>query len=226
MDLLIFDLDGTLIDSKLDLAHAVNATRRHFNLPPLDTELISTYVGNGAPVLMRRALPEASEEELAGALQYFLAYYKDHAVENTRPYAGIPEALSQLAAAGLLMAVLTNKPDAVSRHILEQLNLAPYFARIYGGNSFENKKPHPAGVHKLLEELGVAADRTMLVGDSAVDVRTARNAGIRVCGVTYGFQPDSFREHPPDMMVDRPEELVRAVIAERKARGITGSYDV
>ncbi len=224
MDLLIFDLDGTLIDSKLDLAHAVNATRRHLDLPPLDTELISTYVGNGAPVLMRRSLgPEASEEEVASALKYFLAYYGDHALENTRPYAGIPEALENLAGEGLLMAVLTNKPTPVTGRILEGLNLSRYFARVYGGNSFEQKKPHPAGVEKLLSEFNVSPECTMMVGDSSVDVRTARNAGIRVCGVSYGFQPDSFQEHPPDMMVDRPEELVRAVIAERKARGASKS---
>jgi phosphoglycolate phosphatase len=224
MDLLIFDLDGTLIDSKLDLAYAVNATRRHLGLPSLDTALISSYVGNGAPVLMRRSLgPEASEEEVAGALEYFLAYYQDHALDNTRPYAGIPEALEKLADAGLLMSVLTNKPTRVSLRILDGLGLSHYFARIYGGNSFEQKKPHPAGVEKLLEELNVSTARAMLVGDSSVDVRTARNAGIRVCGVTYGFQPDSFQEYPPDMMVDRPEELVRAVIAEQKDRGASRS---
>lgn len=220
MDLLIFDLDGTLIDSKLDLAHAVNATRLHLGRPPLDTELIATYVGNGAPVLLRRALgPEASEEEVAGALQYFLAYYGEHALENTRPYPGIREAIETLAGEGLLMAVLTNKPTAISKRILDGLDLSRHFARIYGGNSFEHKKPDPTGVRKLLSELEVNSESAMLVGDSSVDVRTARNAGIRMCGVSYGFQPDSFQEHPPDIIVDRPEELVRAVIAERKNRG-------
>ncbi len=224
MDLLIFDLDGTLIDSKLDLAHAVNATRLHLKLEPLDTELIATYVGNGAPVLMRRSLgPDYSEQEIESALEYFLGYYEEHKLDNTRAYPGIPEALDELAAEGVRMAVLTNKPVRVSGRILEGLNLSRYFARIYGGNSFEQKKPHPMGVRALLSELGVAPACAMLVGDSAVDVRTARNAGIKVCGVSYGFQPESFREHPPDMIVDRPEELARAVIAERKARGASRS---
>jgi phosphoglycolate phosphatase len=220
MDLLIFDLDGTLIDSRLDLAHAVNATRLHLNMPPLDTELVTTYVGNGAPVLMRRSLgPEATEELVQRALEYFLIYYEQHKLDNTRPYPGIPEALEELAGEGVLMAVLTNKPIRMTGGILDGLNLSRYFARIYGGNSFDAKKPNPIGVETLLSELDVTPESTMFVGDSDVDVRTARNAGIRVCGVTYGFQPESFEEHPPDMIVDRPDELVRAVAAERKNRG-------
>jgi phosphoglycolate phosphatase len=121
------------------------------------------------------------------------------------------------------MAVLTNKPLRMSKGILDGLNLSRHFARIYGGNSFEAKKPDPIGVETLLKEFNGAPDSTMLVGDSAVDVRTARNAGIRVCGVTYGFQPEAFQENPPDMIVDRPEELVRAVTAERKNRGTSKS---
>ena len=224
MDLIVFDLDGTLIDSKLDLAHAVNATRVHLGLPPLENELIATYVGNGAPALLRRALgPETSEEELESALRYFLDYYGEHMLDNTCAYPGIPEALAELDAAGVRMAVLTNKPVRVSGRILEGLGLARYFARVYGGNSFEQKKPHPVGVETLLRELGVPRERALLVGDSAIDVRTARNAQVKVCGVTYGFQPETFADEPPDMMVDRPEQLARAVIAERIARGATKS---
>jgi phosphoglycolate phosphatase len=219
MDLLIFDLDGTLIDSKLDLAHAVNAMRVHMGLPTLANELISTYVGAGAQVLMQRALgAEASDEEIERALDYFLIYYDEHKLDNTRAYPGIPEALAELQRGGVRMAVLTNKPVRISGRILEGLGLARYFARVYGGNSFEQKKPHPIGVDTLLAEFGVERSRAMLVGDSAVDVRTARNAGIKVCGVSYGFQPESLAEDPPDIMVDRPEDLAKAVLAE----GTTG----
>lgn len=224
MDLLIFDLDGTLIDSKLDLAHSVNVMRVHMGLPPLENELISTYVGAGAPVLMRRALgAQASEEQVGKALEYFLAYYNDHKLDNTRAYPGIPEALAALQRDGVRMAVLTNKPVIISNRILEGLGLARYFLRVYGGNSFEQKKPNSIGVDTLLKELGVERSRALLVGDSAVDVRTARNAGIRVCGVSYGFQPETLEEAPPDMMVDRPEELARIVIAERNNRGASNS---
>jgi phosphoglycolate phosphatase len=218
MDLIIFDLDGTLIDSKLDLAHSVNAARAQFGMEPLDLDMIGAYVGNGAGVLMRRAMgAEVSEEDVEKALQYFLDYYDAHNLDHTRAYPGIPEALEELDRNGVQMAVLTNKPVRFSTRILEGLGLARYFARVYGGKSFgERKKPDPIGVQTLLEELGVPRERTLLVGDSAVDVRTARNAGVMACGVTWGFQPESFAEDPPDMMVHRPEELARAVIAERK----------
>jgi phosphoglycolate phosphatase len=220
MDFLIFDLDGTLIDSKLDLAHSVNAARAQFGLPPLDLELIGKYVGNGAPVLVRRAMgPEFNEEDLAKALEFFLAYYDSHKLDNTRPYPGVPEALEELDRNGVRMAVLTNKPVRISGRIVDGLGLSKYFTHVYGGNSFERKKPDPLGVETLLAEVGVPKERTMMVGDSAVDVQTARNAGIKVCGVTYGFQPESFASDPPDMMVNRLDEFVRAVIAERKPRG-------
>ena len=220
MDLLIFDLDGTLIDSKLDLAHSVNAARAHFGMPPLELDTIEAYVGNGAPVLMRRSMgPEASDEMVEKSLAFFLTHYEEHKLDYTRAYSGIPEALEALRQDGVAMAVLTNKPVRISTRILEGLGLAKYFARVYGGNSFEQKKPNPIGVDTLLAELGIARERTMIVGDSAVDVRTARNAAVKVCGVTYGFQPESFATDPPDIIVDRPEELAEVVISERKTRG-------
>ncbi len=217
MDLLIFDLDGTLVDTKQDLANAVNATRTQLGLEPIDATLISSYVGDGAPVLMRRALPEASEEELSRGLEFFLAYYAEHKLDSTRPYPGVPEALEKLSREGVRMAVLTNKPVRVSRAILEGLDLARYFARIYGGNSFEQKKPHPLGVETLLEELSVGRERAMIVGDSAVDVRTARNAGVQVCGVTYGFQPETFAAEPPDVVVDSLDQLADIVLGAAQA---------
>lgn len=220
MNLLIFDLDGTLIDSKADLVQAVNATRRWMKLPTLDDERIASYVGNGAPMLIRRALgPEASEEDNKRALEYFLEYYAEHKLDYTQAYPGVPEALEILSDAGVKMAVLTNKPVRVSNGILEGLGLARHFERIYGGNSFERKKPDPIGVDALLKELHIPRDRTLMVGDSAVDVRTARNAEIKVCGVTYGFQPESFLDDPPDFTVDRMEQLANAVVEGRKIRG-------
>jgi phosphoglycolate phosphatase len=220
MDLLIFDLDGTLVDSKQDLANAVNAARAHLGLEPIDGPLISTYVGDGAPTLIRRAMPpEASEEELARALEFFLAYYGEHKLDCTRPYPGVPEALERLSREGVRMAVLTNKPVGISRTILEGLGLERYFARVYGGNSFEQKKPHPVGVETLLAELGIQRERAMIVGDSAIDVRTARHAGVKVCGVTYGFQPETLAAEPPDLAVDGLEELAERVVAERLKRG-------
>lgn len=216
MDLLIFDLDGTLIDSKLDLAYAVNATREHLGLPPLTHELIAAYVGNGAPVLLRRALgPEASEEEVEKALEYFLDYYGAHCLDHTLLYPGVKEALDSLRGAGIKMAVLTNKPVRMSKAIIEGLGVGDHFFRVYGGDSFEQKKPDPIGVRALLEEAQVPPEKAMMIGDSGVDVRTARNAGIACCGVTFGFQPGSFADAPPDLTVSRMEDMAAKVLNGR-----------
>ena len=209
MNLLIFDLDGTLVDSKLDLVHSVNAARGLMKLPPISGELVSSYVGNGAPVLMRRALgPEASEADVARSLEFFLSYYRAHMLDNTRLYPGVKEALDRLRDAGVKMAVLTNKPVRFSRSIVEGLGLKQHFFQIYGGNSFEQKKPDPIGIETLLGESGLAREHTIMVGDSGVDVQTARNAKVQACGVSYGFQPESFVEYPPDFVVDDMSELV------------------
>ncbi len=208
MKLLIFDLDGTLIDSKLDLVHSVNAARGLMGLPVISEELVASYVGNGAPVLMRRALgPDASEADVQRALEYFLNYYREHMLDNTRLYPGVQEALDRLHQAGSKLAVLTNKPARFSRAIVEGLGLGGHFFRVYGGNSFAQKKPDPIGIETLLSESGVARNLTIMVGDSGVDVQTARNAGVKACGVTYGFQPESFDQNPPDLLVDNMEAL-------------------
>lgn len=221
VDLLIFDLDGTLIDSATDLANSVNATREWMGLPALEHDVVASYVGNGAPVLVRRALgPEASEADVDRALKHFLEHYEEHKLDFTRAYDGIPELLAALDREDVRMAVLTNKPVRISGRILEGLGLRDYFVRVYGGNSFEQKKPDPIGVQTLLHELQIEPESAMLVGDSAVDVKTARNAGIRCIGVTWGLQPESLEADPPDMMVNRPEEIMRAVTEERTKRGV------
>jgi len=216
MNLLIFDLDGTLIDSKRDLVHSVNATRALMDLPPISDDLVASYVGNGAPVLIRRILgPSASEAEVERALEYFLKYYREHMLDNTRLYPGVKDALDRLLEAGERMAVLTNKPVRFSRYLVDGLGLAQHFFQIYGGNSFEQKKPHPIGIETLLEETGFARDRTIMVGDSGVDIRTARNANVKACGVTYGFQPEGFLEDPPDLLVDNMGQLADYVLDRR-----------
>jgi len=208
MDLLIFDLDGTLVDSKLDLAQAVNATRSHMGMSPLENERVYSYVGNGAPVLIRRAMgARATEAEVQEALEFFLEYYREHYLDFTTLYPGVKEVLDRLRDGGKRMAVLTNKPVRISRAILDGLGVGGYFFQVYGGNSFDLKKPDPIGVRTLMLEAGIPADRTLMIGDSGVDIQTARNAGIASCGVTYGFQPETLADPAPDRLVERMEEV-------------------
>jgi phosphoglycolate phosphatase len=213
MELLIFDLDGTLIDSKLDLAHAVNATRTHMKMSPLEHERVYSYVGNGAPVLIRRALGEqATEPQVQEALEFFLEYYREHPLDYTVLYPGVRESLDRFREAGKHMAVLTNKPVRISSMIVNGLGVGGHFFKVYGGNSFDFKKPHPIGVETLIREAGVNAGRALMIGDSSVDIQTARNAGIRSCGVTYGFQPETLADPAPDRLVDRMEDLADWVL--------------
>jgi phosphoglycolate phosphatase len=215
VDLLIFDLDGTLIDSKRDLANAGNAARGHMGMSPLEDERVWSYVGNGAPVLVRRLLgADATEAQVQESLEFFLEYYREHMLDYTVLYPGVRESLDRLRDAGVRMAVLTNKPVKISRAILDGLGVGGHFRQVYGGNSFDFKKPHPIGVEALIEECGASRERTMMVGDSSVDIQTARNAHVQSCGVTYGFQPETLETVPPDLKVDRMEDLAEWVIGQ------------
>ena len=213
--LLIFDLDGTLIDSKQDLVSSVNAMRDWSGLPPIDAEVVASYVGNGAPMLVRRALPDFDDEHLERALRFFLDYYREHMLDATTLYPGVREALNALHEAEIPLAVLTNKPVKFSVRLLERLNLGAHFFRVYGGNSLAEKKPHPEGINLLVEESGAERSHTIMVGDSAVDVLTARNASVRACGVRWGFQPETFAQAPPDFLIEDMRELAAFVLENR-----------
>jgi len=204
---LIFDLDGTLIDSKRDLIQSVNAMLQGMGRETLHEDTISGYIGHGAPQLIGRALGNgATEADRERALKFFLAHYEEHKLDSTCTYPGVTEALDELR--GFSMAVLTNKPVRVSVRILEGLGLAKYFRAVYGGNSFETKKPDPLGARRILEEFGAAPEEAMLVGDSEVDVQTARNAGTLAVTVNYGFGTHDRTANPADIYLDRLTELV------------------
>ena len=206
MELLIFDLDGTLVDSELDLANSVNATLERLERKPLSVELIASYVGQGVTVLISRALgADATPELIDRATEIFLEYYRAHMLDNTTTYPGVREALAELD--GHKMAVLTNKPVRFSREILAGLGLTECFFQIYGGNSFENKKPDPIGLHRLMEETEVPPARTLMIGDSTADVLAGRNAGAWTCGVNYGIGSPALDEIPPDIRIDDLREL-------------------
>lgn len=208
MNLVIFDLDGTLVDSKDDLVHSVNATRRWMHLDTLPEDLVASYVGDGAPMLIRRAMgPDATKAQLEEALAYFLGYYREHMLDHTRDYPGVRDALEALQQRGDAMAVLTNKPVRFSRDLVAGLGLGGFFFQVYGGNSFDEKKPHPIGIDTLIAEAHADRDRTWMVGDSSTDILTARNAKVRSVGVTYGIKPESLHDTPPDVLLDNMAEL-------------------
>ncbi len=187
---LIFDLDGTLIDSKLDLIRSVNAMLHEMGREQLREDTISGYIGHGAPQLVGQALGNnVTEPERQRALKFFLAHYEDHKMDSTCAYPGVPEALEELAA--FPMAILTNKPVRVSVRILEELGLARYFRAVYGGNSFETKKPDPFGAETILREFGATPAEAILIGDSEVDVQTAPTPPIFISTASPISSPGS-----------------------------------
>lgn len=214
--LLIFDLDGTLVDSKTDLALSVNATLRHLGRPPLEDETIYSYVGRGAEALIARAVGDGvTSDEMKRGLRYFINYYWQHKLDNTTLYPGVRESLERLtnghAGSRRIMAVLTNKPVYPSQGIIEGLGLGHLFRYVYGGNSFSQKKPDPVGIHALLRDTGAAPREAMIVGDSDVDIETGMRAGVWTCGVTYGFGTLQMEANPPDLVVESLRELADAL---------------
>ena len=217
--LLVFDLDGTLIDSGADLCASVNAMLQHFDRAPLPDTVISTYIGDGAARLVSRSLGEPTDAGfLDSALAYFLDYYREHKLDQTYVYPGVFAALDSLrfepGGAARSMAVLTNKPIGASQAICDALGLSPYFFRIYGGNSFATKKPDPEGLLALLKEAGVSAQETLMIGDSDVDILTARNAGVWSMGCSYGLAPHTLVTVRPDCLVESPADWPLALAGE------------
>ena len=212
--LLVFDLDGTLIDSARDLCNSVNAALEHMSRPPLPDKIIAGFVGNGAPMLMRRSLAvengvpveQVDEHELATAYSFFLDHYREHKLDFTYAYDGALESLAALRfmpdGTPRVMAVLTNKPVRPARAICEGLGMGCYFLRIYGGDSFPIKKPDPMGLQAIMHDAGARPVETLMIGDSKVDVLTARNAGAWSMGCQFGFGPQNLMESPPDVIVD------------------------
>jgi phosphoglycolate phosphatase len=220
LSLLVFDLDGTLIDSRKDLATAVNVMLGVLDRPPLPEDVIAGYIGDGAGMLVRRALGDPSDERLvARGLGLFLESYREHKLDHTYVYEGVFAALETLGTradgAPYTMAVLTNKPISPSLEICTALGLAPYFSVISGGNSFATKKPDPEGLRAIMRGANAKPEETLMIGDSEVDILTARAAGTWSLGCRYGLSPHSIeamREQGlVDAVVDAPAEWPRAL---------------
>ncbi len=214
--LLVFDLDGTLIDSRKDLANSVNAMLNHLGRPDLPEEVIGSYIGDGAGMLVRRALGDPDDEGFVEqSLAYFLDYYREHKLDYTRVYPGVIESLEVLRqdfdGKPRPMAVLTNKPVGPSQAICDALGLTPYFFQIYGGNSFSSKKPDPQGLNELIREGGVDPFETLMIGDSDIDVQTARSAGAWALGCRFGLSPHTLDDAQPDAMVDSAWDWMEAL---------------
>lgn len=221
--LLVFDLDGTLIDSAEDLSRSVNAMLQQLDRPALPPAVIAGYIGDGASMLVRRALgdPEGEpddDEYVTRALGLFLDYYREHKLDHTRLYPGVRSSLERLRDAypDCLMAVLTNKPVNASREICAGLDVASFFFQIYGGNSFHTKKPDPLGLQTLMRETALATGSseasmptlTVMIGDSSVDVLTAQRSGAASIGCTFGFAPESLKTVAPTALAHSPDEWV------------------
>lgn len=203
----IFDLDGTLVDSKLDIVNSVNAMLRATGRREMPLDTVAGYVGHGAPRLIASVLgPEVTQTDKDSALSIFLEHYESHNLDATRAYPGVLEGLQALSEFPL--AVLTNKPAKAAKQILEGLGLLHFFSAVYGGDSFPNKKPNPTGALFLLEELSVPAEHSAMVGDSDVDIQTARNAGMQAVAVSYGFGNFDSLTNPADLYIDSIADLV------------------
>jgi phosphoglycolate phosphatase len=230
--LLVFDLDGTLIDSARDLCNSVNAALEHMGRPHLDDGVIASFVGNGAALLVRRSLAvengvapdDVHDEELATAYTFFLDHYREHKLDYTYAYDGVLESLAALHqfpdGADRPMAVLTNKPVRPARAICEGLGMGDFFFRICGGDTYPLKKPDPMGLRSLMGEANVRPEETLMIGDSKVDVLTARNAGAWSLGCQFGFGPQNLMDEPPDLVVDSAFDWTTAIIPAKIEKAV------
>jgi len=205
VELIVFDLDGTLVDSSRDLARAVDAalSRVSPGTAPLGVERVRSFVGSGARVLIERALRAsglAPSVEVERVLPVFLECYAGMLVDTTRLYPGARIALDALA--HLPLAVLTNKPGELSRRLLEELGITHRFVHVVGGGDLETRKPDPSGLRWIMGRVGTPAERTLMVGDSAIDVRTGRAAGTLTAGFRGGYDPEGVAAESPDLLLD------------------------
>jgi phosphoglycolate phosphatase len=217
-DHVAFDLDGTLIDSRADLAGATNHVLRTFGLPEIPPRSVFALVGDGARRLVERALGPDRADDVDEGVRRFLAYYGEHLLDTTGLYPGVRAALDALGEAGATLSVLSNKPEGLSRTILAGLGVAASFRAVVGGDTLPTRKPDPAGLDLLRRLTRTPPARMLLVGDSPVDIATARNAGTAFCGVGWGFDLERLRAERPPCVVESAWELVALAVEPQATR--------
>jgi phosphoglycolate phosphatase len=217
--LAVFDLDGTLIDSRRDLADSANEMLAGYGAAALTEDRIASMVGCGAPTLVKRVMAAAGvDAPVEDALARFLAAYDSRLTHHTRPYDGIPGLLDELQSRETAMALLTNNPLDQSNRILEAFGLSKHFQWLVGGDGPWPRKPEPDGIRFLMRVAGASASETVLIGDSTVDLQTSRNAGVRICLARYGF---GFADVPQaelrgdESLVDTPAEITGVLHGRR-----------
>lgn len=208
VDLLIFDLDGTLVDTKKDIAVSANFALKKLSLPTLPEKVIHSYVGKGISNLMEGCLEEKRQNELPEAVRLFREHYGAHLAVHSQLYPGVLEVLNHFA--DKKMAVLSNKIESFSSELLRQLRVRDYFDIVWGGDTGPSMKPHPHGIEQILKRLKVQPDRAVVVGDSTVDIETGKNAGILTCAVTYGFDSrPKLKKAKPDYLVSSWKTILK-----------------
>lgn len=213
-ELIIFDFDGTLINSIPDLATAINKMLTHFNLPGIDIDLIASFVGNGASMLVKRALQlamqdtEPTSDFFAEAFAFYLSAYKEVSCQKTFTYPGVVETLNYLDKKGYKMVICSNKPFDYIEPILDFLSIKSYFKRWLGEDSMPEKKPHAAPLLYLAKEMNTTAEKSIVVGDSKNDILAAQNAGMNSVGVTYGYNyNENIADYKPSVVLDSFSDL-------------------
>jgi len=207
IDLLIFDLDGTLVDTKKDIAVAANHTLEKLGLPPVPEKTVHSYVGKGISNLMEGCLGPTRSSELKEAVRLFREHYGAHLTVHSRLYPGVLKVLKHFDQKK--KAVLSNKIESFSSTILIQLNVLDHFDMVWGGDSGPEMKPHPHGIQTILDQLKVVPDQAVLIGDSTVDIQTGKNSGVKTCAVTYGFDTkEKLQTASPDYIIESMDELL------------------
>ena len=207
--LVIFDLDGTLVDSKYDLTDSVNFVRKEHGLNPLPVDKVASYLGSGITALVKAVLAELKNENFDLAVKMFKDNYAKHLTDKTLPYNNIMKVLSNISQPKVL---LSNKDEKFSKQILKTLNLSQYFTEIYGGDSFKEKKPNPLPIYEIMKKFSLNKENLVMIGDGANDIMVGKNAGITTIGVLYGYSSqEQLNDLAPTYIAKTPKEIATII---------------